>query len=130
MSKNKKKPRKPAPKGVIKKPGKISSIKTLGQTWQVRYCEEFVGDEELQGLCINDRREILIKNDIALDAQLDTLLHEIWHGYQEINRMPIGALPEDPEELMEYFAQYHSAMMIDLIRNNPTLIKAILESGE
>ena len=114
-----------------KKPAKliatIARVKTMNQVWRIKFVDEFVEDETLQGLCIRDKREICVKNGGAVDAQLDTLCHEIIHAYQEINRFQ---LPEDVEEMHELLAQWTSACMIDFIRGNPELVKIILESGE
>lgn len=99
----------------------------MGQRWTVKEYDEFVGEEGLQGQCVNDKREIHYRSDMAMDAKLDTLLHEIYHAYQEINRIPEEKLGRDAEDAMEYLAVWQAACTIDLIRANPELIKKILE---
>lgn len=105
----------------------VPTVKTMGQTWTVKVYDEFVGDESLQGQCANEKREIHYKSTMAKEAQLDTLLHEIYHAYQEINRIPADLLGRDLEDWLEYLAVWQAACTIDLIRGNPELIKKILE---
>lgn len=100
------------------------TIITMGQRWKLVPVADFIGDPDLQGMCDKDRREIQFKSNIATDAMLDCIVHEITHAYQEINRFP-DDLGDNPQE---YLAQWTSAIMVDFIRNNPAFVLLLISS--
>lgn len=110
-------------RGVVK-PAKTTKlpkeIKTMGQTWKVLSIEEFLGEPSMFGQCLEKERQIHVQAGMAPDAELDTLLHEIVHAYQEVNRV---ILPQDPDDRNEALSVWVSVMMVDLFKNNPELLK-------
>lgn len=74
------------------------------------------------GLCDHQRQTIYIDPDMEIDAIVDTLLHEIMHFIFYIT----GGTNELGAEQEEKVILFLGSMLLDTIRRNPDVAKALL----
>jgi Zn-dependent peptidase ImmA (M78 family) len=100
------------------KTNEIARFRLFSQEWNVRYGRETELDDEL-GLCLPDRREILIDERQNTDSKKHTLTHELIHA---VEQKLLLNLTETQVDLL-------ALGLLDLFKNNPHLMVVFEETG-
>ncbi|GIW89683.1 MAG: hypothetical protein KatS3mg109_0115 [Pirellulaceae bacterium] len=55
-----------------------------GHTWQVCFVTRRQMPKRIWGLCLRDKKKILVRKDLSRKNVLDTLIHEVRHAQHEV----------------------------------------------
>jgi hypothetical protein len=96
----------------------IGEFRLFSQEWQIRYGRDTELDDEL-GLCLPDKRLILIHRGQDTDSKKHTLAHELVHA---VEQKLLLNLTETQVDLL-------ALGLLDLFKNNPHLMVVFEDTG-
>lgn len=93
--------------------GMPSTVKILGQKWRVRYSPNLCIERGLLGLCLSDKRMVLVDSEQAPESMVDTLMHEVIHSC--IAMTPMANMDQEQNEAL---VRSLTPAFISLLRSN------------